>query len=117
MKIKEVSERYNISISTLRYYEKVGLFKDVQRVHGIREYEDKDIERLSLILTLKKVGLTIANISTFIQLDKEGNMSKSKRIEILKNERQKVLHDIHTQQKNLETLDCMLYHLNGGCNK
>ena len=45
MRIKEVSKRFNVSITALRYYEKVGLFEDVNRVNGIREYEDKDIER------------------------------------------------------------------------
>lgn len=115
MKIKEVSECYNVSISTLRYYEKVGLFEDVRRIHGVREYEDKDIERLSLILTLKKVGLSIDKIAQFIQLDKEGDESKIKRMKILQCERQKVLHDIHVQQSNLESIDCMLYHLKGCC--
>ena len=46
MKIAEVSERFNISSDTLRYYEKVGLLDPVKRVHGIREYSEEDIEIL-----------------------------------------------------------------------
>lgn len=48
MRIKEISERFNIPAGTLRYYEKIGLFDDVKRVNGIREYEDKDIRDLGM---------------------------------------------------------------------
>ena len=59
MKIKEVSEKYNVPMTALRYYEKAGLFNQVKRVNGIREYDDLDIERLSLILTLKKANIDV----------------------------------------------------------
>ena len=72
MKIKEVSEKYNVPMTALRYYEKAGLFNQVKRINGIREYDDSDIERLSLILTLKKAGVHIENILKYIQLDEQG---------------------------------------------
>ena len=71
MRIKEVSKRFNVSITALRYYEKVGLFEDVNRVNGIREYEDKDIERLSLILTLKNIGVSNETNFKYIKLKKQ----------------------------------------------
>ena len=45
MKIKEVSEKYNVPMTALRYYEKAGLFNQVKRINGIREYDNSDIER------------------------------------------------------------------------
>ena len=66
MKIKEVSNKFNISMTTLRYYEKIGLFDDVKRVNGVREYEDKDIRYLSMIITLKKAGLSNDSILKYI---------------------------------------------------
>lgn len=117
MKIKEVSDKYNVAMSTLRYYEKVGLFNDVLRIHGIREYDDKDIQRLSLILSLKNMGFNIQGISRYIELEQLGEKTKNQRIQMLKCERVKLLDDIHKQQKCLDTLDCFLYQLKGCCEK
>lgn len=103
MRIKEVSKRFNVSITALRYYEKVGLFEDVNRVNGIREYEDKDIERLSLILTLKNIGLSNETILKYIELNEQGAHTKL--------ERQKLLDSIHNQQKNIDSLDYLIYQL------
>lgn len=41
MTIKEVSEKYNLSNDTLRYYEKVGLIGPISKnSSGIRNYYD-----------------------------------------------------------------------------
>ena len=111
MIIKEVSKRFNVSITALRYYEKVGLFEDVNRVNGIREYEDKDIERLSLILTLKNIGLSNETILKYIELNEQGAHTKKQQIQVLKLERQKLLDSIHNQQKNIDSLDYLIYQL------
>ena len=111
MRIKEVSKRFNVSITALRYYEKVGLFEDVNRVNGIREYEDKDIERLSLILTLKNIGLSNETILKYIELNEQGAHTKKQQIQVLKLERQKLLDSIHNQLKNIDSLDYLIYQL------
>lgn len=115
LRIKEVSECFNISSATLRYYEKMGLFEDVIRVNGIREYEERDIERLSLIITLKSAGLKIETMAKFIELEKSGEVTKKQKIKMLKNERQKLLDDIHDQQNKLYVLDCLIYQIKGTC--
>ena len=100
MRIKEVSKRFNVSITALRYYEKVGLFED-----------DKDIERLSLILTLKNIGLSNETILKYIELNEQGAHTKKQQIQVLKLERQKLLDSIHNQQKNIDSLDYLIYQL------
>ena len=43
MTIAQVSEKYNISADTLRYYEKIGLIPPVRRTPGgIRDYSSED---------------------------------------------------------------------------
>lgn len=112
MKIKEVSDKFNISMTTLRYYEKIGLFDDVKRVNGVREYDDKDIRCLSMIITLKNAGLSNDLILKYIELSKQTNISNRERIYILKQQRQKLLDEIHHKQKNLDCLDYIIYELN-----
>ena len=111
MKIKEVSGTFNISIATLRYYEKIGLLDDVKRVNGVREYEEKDIRHLSMINTLKNVGLSNDLVLKYIELSKCGNISNIEITHILKQQRQKLLDEIHNKQKNLDCLDYLIYEL------
>ena len=76
-----------------------------------REYEDKDIERLSLILTLKNIGLSNETILKYIELNEQGAHTKKQQIQVLKLERQKLLDSIHNQQKNIDSLDYLIYQL------
>ena len=56
MTIEEASERYNIPIKVLKEYESWGLCSEVKKVMGSWHYDETDIERLSLIMTLHDVG-------------------------------------------------------------
>ena len=42
MTIKEVSQKYNISADTLRYYEKEGLIGKVPKINGKRNYTENE---------------------------------------------------------------------------
>ena len=55
--IGQVSEMFDLPISTLRYYDKEGLFPNLQRESGIRKFGEKEIEALRIIECLKKSGL------------------------------------------------------------
>ena len=55
MTINEASERYNIPIEVLKEYESWGLCDEVRRVMGVWQYDDRDIQRLSMIMTLHDI--------------------------------------------------------------
>ncbi len=57
--IGEISKMFNIPVSTLRYYDKEGLFPEITRVSGIRKFSNNEIEALRVIECLKKSGLEI----------------------------------------------------------
>lgn len=58
--IKEVSEKYNISQDTLRYYEKVEMIPPVGRTSGsIRNYQDEDLGWVELALCMRSAGLPV----------------------------------------------------------
>ena len=52
--IGQISEMFHIPVSTLRYYDKEGLFPHMQRSSGIRKFTDQEIETLHVIECLKK---------------------------------------------------------------
>ena len=63
--IGEVSKMFDLPVSTLRYYDKEGLFPNMQRVSGIRKFSDNEIEAIRVIECLKKSGLEIKEIKQF----------------------------------------------------
>lgn len=60
--------------STLRYYDKEGLFPFVERsVGGIRIFHDEDMDWLELIECMKHTGMPIKEIKHFIDYCVEGD--------------------------------------------
>ena len=53
--ISQVAEKFNLTISQIRYYDKEGLLPDIKRVSGIRKFTDADIEVIFIIECLKRV--------------------------------------------------------------
>ena len=71
MTIHEASERYNIPLEVLREYEKWDLCGTVKKVMGAWQYDDTDLERLSMIMTLHDVVFDDAEIETYMKLQLE----------------------------------------------
>ena len=58
--------------STLRYYDKQGLFPELERTSGIRRFGDTELEALRVIECLKKAGMEIKDIRLFMEWCAEG---------------------------------------------
>ncbi|MCA5013674.1 MULTISPECIES: MerR family transcriptional regulator [unclassified Enterococcus] len=86
--ITEVANKFSLSTSSLRYYEKVGLLPPIAKSSsGKRNYKESDIEYLEIIICLRKTGLSINRIRDFIHLQTNGQPLFSERIEILDKQR------------------------------
>ena len=60
MTIKEVSETYDISADTLRYYERIGMIPEVTRTAGgIRDYQESDLGWVELVICMRKARLQL----------------------------------------------------------
>lgn len=103
--IGEMAKILEIPASTLRYYDKEGLLPFVERSNsGIRMFTDKDYEWLTVIDCLKKSGLTIKDIKTFIEMAEKGDESISDRLELFRSRRNAVKKQIQDMQETLELL-------------
>lgn len=80
--IGQVSQMFDLPVSTLRYYDKEGLFPDIQRVSGIRKFSDSELEALRVIECLKKSGLEIKDIKQFMEWSKQGSQTFEVRREL-----------------------------------
>ena len=103
--IGEMAQRLNVAPSTLRYYDKEGLLPFVERSSGgIRMFKDEDMEWLRLLGCLKKAGMPLKEIRSFLDWSRQGDATISQRLELLEKQRQSVLD----QQKQLEDTLLML---------
>lgn len=63
IKIKDVSERYDITARTLRYYEDMGLISSTRSEdYAYRLYDEDAVKRIEQILTLRKLNISIKDI-------------------------------------------------------
>lgn len=102
--IGEVSKMFNLPVSTLRYYDKEGLFPDIQRISGIRQFSDKEIEALRVIDCLKKSGLEIRAIKQFMEWTKLGNKTLQNRKELFDKQKEIVEDEIKKLEKVLDMI-------------
>lgn len=102
--IGQVSEMFNLPISTLRYYDKQGLFPGIVRESGIRKFSDTEIEALRVIECLKKSGLEIKDIKQFMDWCAEGDSTYLQRKELFERQRKIVEAEIKHMNRVLDML-------------
>ena len=67
--ISAVAELYDIHPQTLRLYEREGLLKPSRSVGNTRLYEDSDLERLEIILSLtRELGVNLAGVEIILNM-------------------------------------------------
>ncbi len=106
MKIAEVSEKYGLSVDTLRYYERVGLIPPVNRNEGgIRDYNELDLRRVDFIKCMRGAGLPVEVLIDYMNLVQQGDSTMDARKEILIEQRELVAARLEEMQKTLERLN------------
>ncbi len=106
MTIKEFSEKTQITVSAIRYYDKLGLFPGLSRnSSGYREFSEKDITWALFITRLKDTGMQIKDIMTYSDLRDQGDSTLSERLEILENHRCVLKEKIERDMDHLLKLD------------
>lgn len=109
MTIDEASERYQIPIEVLREYESWGLCGEAKKVMGAWQYDDTDLQRLSVIMTLHDIGFNNAEVESYMRLLLEGNFTEEERLQMLNKKRGTTLDEIHFKQKQLDRMDYLRY--------
>jgi len=70
MLIGEAARQLNISVETLRYYDRIGLVSPPR--HGrVRRYRAEDLNRIRTILQMKQLMFSLAEIRTILAIDRQ----------------------------------------------
>lgn len=106
MTIKEVSDKYSITKDTLRYYEKIGLLKNVPRLkNGIRDYDDDSCKKIEFIKCMRNAGVEIDILIEYMNLLEEGKSTVFSRLDLLKRQREKLLEKRDNIDQTINRLD------------
>lgn len=103
--VSEVAKRLNLSPHTIRFYSKEGLLDFVDRdQNGNRIFKESDFERLFIIASLKRSGMSIKQIRAFTILCDQGDSTISQRLRIILDQREAVEEQITELQDALDVL-------------
>ena len=108
---EEIQERYGIPKTVLDEYHKMGLCHSVQDVMEAWQYDDEDIERLSMIMALHDVGFDKSEVEYWLQSMINDSHSVAGIIKMINEKRKQALNEIHFQEKRLERLDYLKHNI------
>lgn len=73
--IKQASTLSGLSIDTIRFYEKAGLLSKINRLpNGHRSFMQTDIDRMKIIICMKKAGFTLEELKSYLDIAETSNM-------------------------------------------
>lgn len=92
--ISDISKKTGLSIHTLRYYEKIGLLKNIHRNQsGRRVYTKLDLEWLEWVKRLKSTGMPLEKMQDFAQFRLQGEQTLKQRQDLL------IAHSVQLKQE------------------
>lgn len=110
--ISEVAKELNLTVHTLRYYDKEGLMPFVERTEsGTRVFTQSDIDALNVIECLKATGMPIKEIKEFIDWCFEGDSTLQKRFDMFQERKAEVKTQVEELNKAMELIEhkCWYY--------
>jgi MerR family mercuric resistance operon transcriptional regulator len=69
MRIGELARSVDVSVETIRYYQRIGLLGLPEKPYGgIRSYNDQDLQRLRFIRRAQQLGFSLEDIRELFEL-------------------------------------------------
>lgn len=95
LEINEVSKLTKLKPHTLRYYESIGLIKDIKRNSaGKRIYSEQDLKWLEVIIRLRATGMNINKMTEYARLRHIGDETILERKNIMTEHLISIEHEI-----------------------
>lgn len=110
--ISEVAKELNLTVYTLRYYDKEGLMPFVERTaSGTRLFKESDIDALKIIECLKSTGMPIKEIKKFIEWCSDGDSTLQQRYDMFMDRKASVEAQMEELKKTMELIEhkCSYY--------
>ncbi len=103
--ITDLSKKFDLPASTIRYYEKIGLLENVEHANSYRRvYNDSHIDRLNAIECFKKALLPLDELKRFFTYEKNMKANSEKILEMMKKQEVKTIESMEALQIGLDHL-------------
>ncbi|MBE8954271.1 MAG: MerR family transcriptional regulator [Quinella sp. 2Q5] len=110
MTIGEVSEKFDITTDTLRYYERIGLIPPVPRkLNGIRDYDEQACRWVSFVKCMRAAGVQIEALIEYVAL-MQADAGLERRKDILIEQRARLIEQAEHLRTTIERLDYKIDH-------
>ena len=105
--IKEMVEASGLSEHTLRYYEKLGLIRSVERDNSSkhRRYDEDTVLQVLTLSCLRAMGLSHEEMKKYFDLMEKGRDAAPLQIELFERHRTRLLERIQDIYQQIEYLD------------
>ena len=103
--IGEFAAIINLTIDTLRYYEKEQLIRVSRDAAGRRYYTDADIAWILFTKRLKETGMPIKDIKDYAVLRYQGDRTLPERLKMLEQHRLRIVNERAKWESNLKHLE------------
>ncbi|RJS62373.1 MerR family transcriptional regulator [Bacillus sp. PK3_68] len=110
--ISEVAKELNLTVYTLRYYDKEGLMPFVERTaSGTRLFKESDIDALKIVECLKSTGMPIKEIKNFIDWCSEGDSTLQQRYDMFMERKANAEAQMEELKKTMKLIEhkCLYY--------
>ncbi len=103
-----------LSIHALRYYEKEGIIRRVDRTPGGRRvYSEECASMVVGALCLKDAGMTLPQIKEFFDMTAEGNATLPQRLDMLRTARANLQEQQRQLELNLKFVEFVISYFKG----
>lgn len=102
--INDMSQMFDLPLSTIRYYEEIGLIENVVHEGNKRIFNDEHIDRLNAIECFKKARLSLDDIKKFFEYEKDMTSNSQKILEMMKNQEKETQAELEKLKAGLEHL-------------
>lgn len=95
---------FGLPVSTLRYYDKQGLFPGMERSSGVRRFSEAELEKLRVIQCLKETGMEIREIRQFMEWCAEGSSTFPQRRALFESRKAHMEEELRRMNRTLDML-------------
>jgi len=118
-RIGDVTRQLGISADTLRYYEKIGLIKNVTRSEsGVRLFSEKHLSQLKFIKRTQRMNFSLSEIGDLLTMRDDPQHARTEIRQLTRAKLQAVenhLNDLHTLKNELTLLVNLCADSENGC--
>jgi DNA-binding transcriptional MerR regulator len=106
LSIQAISNLTDITVHTLRYYEKNGLIHGIARgSNGRRQYSANDLAWIRFLVRLRTTGMTIRQMQQIANLRRQGSATTKERRILMEAHKNKLAEQIERLQEHYEVIN------------